>query len=190
MEELRTLRVEPDGQPQRIGVVEVVGRALLDEPGGRGHVVPGGVATEHALVQVELRREAPLGDDPGGDADRYQECPAGNGRRGDFLYITTGEAVPDTGCGEGDEYAAGDDPAEREDRESAEQLERKKQERDRDRDLGEPREGTREFGHDPAPEPVSAQPQGQGDTQNGGGSDYVAGEGRGHARPLRSRSTG
>ena len=60
---------------------------VLDEPGRRRHVVPGGVAAEHALVEAELGREGPLGDYPGCDADGDQQRPRRDRRSLDRLDV-------------------------------------------------------------------------------------------------------
>ena len=84
VDQLGARRVEPGGQPQRVGVVEVDRRVFLGDERREGHVVPGGVAAEHAEVEARLGREGPLGDGQGGDAEGDQQGDVLHPRRRHF----------------------------------------------------------------------------------------------------------
>ena len=55
---------------------------------------------------------------------------------------------------------------------------------DRDRRVGEPRQGARELRHDPAPQPVAAEADGRDDADHGQTAAYVGAEGGGHRRGM------
>jgi hypothetical protein len=69
VDQLRSRGVKPDHEPHRVGEVQVHDRRVLREPSRERHVVPGGVAAEHPLVEAELRGKGPLGDRERGDRD-------------------------------------------------------------------------------------------------------------------------
>ena len=70
MEQLGVLGVEPDRQLQHLGHVQRADLGVLDEAGGEGRVVPGGVGQVHADVQARLGRHRPVGGDQQGRGDR------------------------------------------------------------------------------------------------------------------------
>ena len=184
VDELGALRVVPGGEPQRVGEVEVDGRPFLGDPRREGHVVPGGVAAEHALVEAELGGEGPLGDGEGGDADREQQEDRLHLRGFDFAAVLRRFAPADPGGEQADADADEDRPADREDAERAEQLEREDEQGDGDRHVGEPRQRPGELGHDPAPQPVAAEADGGEDADQREAAAYIGAEGGGHRRGM------
>ena len=80
MEQLRVLGVEPDGQVERVDVVDRPHLVVLDEAGGEGGVVPGGVRQVHADIEPGLGRHRPMhGDQEGGQREERR----GEGRIGE-----------------------------------------------------------------------------------------------------------
>ena len=63
MEQLGVLRIEPDRQVEDLGEVERADLVVLDEAGGKGGVVPGGVRQIHADVETGLCGHRPVGGD-------------------------------------------------------------------------------------------------------------------------------
>ena len=184
VDQLRALRVEPGGEPQRVGEEQVDGRVVLGDPRRQRHVVPGGVAAEHPLVEAELGGEGPLGDREGGDRERDPQRGRLHLGGGDRLSVARRLAPAEQRRQQADRDADDDDPAEPQDAERAEQLQRDDQQRDGDRHVGEAGERAGELGDDPAPQPVAAEADGGEDADHGEAADDVGAERGSHRRGM------
>jgi hypothetical protein len=149
-----------------------------------GHVVPGGVAAEHPLVERELRGEGPLGDREGGDRDGDDQGGVLNPRRRHFAPSLGRFPVAEQRRQQADPDAEEDDPAEPQQAQGAEDLERDDEHGDTEGGVAEPRQSAREFGHDPASQPVAAEAVRRDDPDHGEAADYVGAEVRCHGRVM------
>ena len=85
---------------------------------------------------------------------------------------------------EADRDAADDRPAEGEDAQRAQQLQREDQQRGGDRRVGEAGQRAGELGHDPAPQPVAAEAERRDDADRRQAAAEVGAEGGGHGRGM------
>ena len=160
VDQLGALWVEPGGEPQRIGEVQVDRRVSCANRAEKGMWYQVVSPPNMPWSRAELRREGPLGDGEGGDCEGDQQ--------GDFLHLRSARLrrssrgawlQPSSAASRPDRDADDDDPAQPQDAQRAEQLEAEDQQAGAERDLGEPGQGPGELRHDPAPQPVAAEPE-------------------------------
>ena len=185
VDQFGALRVEPGGEAQRVGVVQVDGRVFLGHPRRERHVVPGGVAAEHPLVEVELGREGPLGHREGGDPEGEPEArPSGPPGRSTSRRPAGAIRQPSSAASRPTAMLKKTIQPSRRMLSVPRISSERTSKRDRERRVGEAGQGPREFGDDPAPQPVAAEAESGDDADHGEAAGYVGAEGGCHRRGM------